>query len=242
MGLCPFAPQSGLTLQTAFAHSEKPCASTQFSWENFWSFWSPELGCRKSDTPEAAMLWGSPGHKERPQPTVGINHQTCDWRCFQMIPVSRPFKSCPAIFSAGLRHHGTETSHPHCVQSKFLTHRMCGHHEMVVLAAELRTVCYAALEAGKQMIHPVMKPKQKTHRFLLLGFQEHPCFLFCWKPGCTALCSCLSTNLHLSKLGPRILTMQPCWPWGAVNIRVEVTNRPGGSESGGSTNLGILSS
>ena len=86
----------------------------------------------------------------------------------------------------------------------------------------------------------MVKPNQKTHGFLPLGFQEHPCFLSCWNPGCTALPSCLSANLHPSELAPKIL-MQPRWLWGAVNIQVGVTNGPGVSESGLSTNLGVLS-
>lgn len=32
--------------------------------------WSPELQLRKFDNPEIAMLWGSPGHMERPHVCV----------------------------------------------------------------------------------------------------------------------------------------------------------------------------
>lgn len=92
---------------------------------------------------------------------------------------------------------------------------------MVVSATELSTICYAVLLAGTEMIYPMVKPNQKTHGFLPLGFQGYPCFLSCWNPELYSSPSCLSANLHPSKLAPKILMIctltvrcyQHKWGW-----------------------------
>lgn len=103
--------------------------------------WSLEMKCRKSNYLETAMPWGSPHHGERPCICVladipaNSQHQLpgmSGWafRCFQTLAIKLPRPS--SLPSWGPIHHGTETSHPHCVLSKFMTHRVHECYKMVV--------------------------------------------------------------------------------------------------------------
>lgn len=94
--------------------------------KRLWSFcfvgqdthsWNLESSCKKSQTPEATMLWGSPSYMERPWIDVLVN--SLNWEKFQVILAEVP------------NNNEEETTSPHCALSKLLTLRICDHDKLL---------------------------------------------------------------------------------------------------------------
>lgn len=82
----------------------------------------------ESSNREAAMPWGSPGHKRRLSVDALIGS-----RSWHPASIARSVnEDSPTVIPAPSQQ-GADTSHPECL-SEFLSHRMYEHNQIVVLS------------------------------------------------------------------------------------------------------------